>query len=308
MKLTNVFRNLFSADNRFVFIILLPIIVLIAIFIYYPAVDTFQTSLTNENLRIRRPPKFIGADNYVKLVEDDEFWEVTGRSFVVVGLTLPLELAVAFSIAMLLNQRFPGRGMMRTLTILPWMLPPVVNGFLWGWLLNGEYGALNGLLYQFGLIDEYQYWLRAPETQVLWVAVVQTWTRYAFPTIILLAGLQGIPDDLYDAAKVDGSNAWSRVRYITFPLLLPSFGIALVVEFIAAFQIFDVVWTLTAGGSAGGAINPFTKTLMLYNYELVFRDLRVGLGAAFSYIVLVMSLAVGLIFVLRVYNQGVHDK
>ncbi len=308
MKLTNVFRNLFSADNTFVFIILLPIVLLIAIFIYYPAVDTFQTSLTNENLRIRRPPKFIGADNYVKLVEDDEFWEVTGRSFVVVGLTLPLELAVAFSIAMLLNQRFPGRGMMRTLTILPWMLPPVVNGFLWGWLLNGEYGALNGLLYQFGLIDEYQYWLRAPETQILWVAVVQTWTRYAFPTIILLAGLQGIPDDLYDAAKVDGSNAWSRVRYITFPLLLPSFGIALVVEFIAAFQIFDVVWTLTAGGSAGGAINPFTKTLMLYNYELVFRDLRVGLGAAFSYIVLVMSLAVGLIFVLRVYNQGVHDK
>lgn len=301
-------RRLNTSDSLFVFIILLPIILLIAIFIYYPAVDTFQTSLTNENLRVRRPPKFIGADNYVKLVEDDEFWEVTGRSFVVVGLTLPLELAVAFSIAMLLNQRFPGRGMMRTLTILPWMLPPVVNGFLWGWLLNGEYGALNGLLYQFGLIDEYQYWLRAPETQILWVAVVQTWTRYAFPTIILLAGLQGIPDDLYDAAKVDGSNAWSRVRYITFPLLLPSFGIALVVEFIAAFQIFDVVWTLTAGGSAGGAINPFTKTLMLYNYELVFRDLRVGLGAAFSYIVLVMSLAVGLIFVLRVYNQGVHDK
>ena len=301
-------RRLNTSDSLFVFIILLPIVLLIAIFIYYPAVDTFQTSLTNENLRVRRPPKFIGADNYVKLVEDDEFWEVTGRSFVVVGLTLPLELAVAFSIAMLLNQRFPGRGMMRTLTILPWMLPPVVNGFLWGWLLNGEYGALNGLLYQFGLIDEYQYWLRAPETQILWVAVVQTWTRYAFPTIILLAGLQGIPDDLYDAAKVDGSNAWSRVRYITFPLLLPSFGIALVVEFIAAFQIFDVVWTLTAGGSAGGAINPFTKTLMLYNYELVFRDLRVGLGAAFSYIVLVMSLAVGLIFVLRVYNQGVHDK
>lgn len=302
--------RIFSADNRFIFIILAPIVLMIALFIYYPAVETFSTSQTNYNLRVHRDQdkaKFRGADNYIKLLEDDEFWEVTGRSFVVVGLTLPLEMAVAFAIAMLLNQRFPGRGMMRTLAILPWMLPPVVNGFLWGWLLNGEYGALNGFLYQFGLIDEYRNWLRAPETQILWVAVVQTWTRYAFPTIILLAGLQSIPDDLYDAAKVDGSNAWSRVRYITFPLLLPSFGIALVVEFIAAFQIFDVVWTLTAGGSAGGAINPFTKTLMLYNYELVFRDLRVGLGAAFSYIVLVMSLAVGLIFVLRVYNQGVRE-
>ncbi len=300
-------RRLFSSDSLYLLVVLSPIVLLIALFIYYPALDTFGQSLTNRNLRVRRPPKPIGAENYIKLLEDEEFWEVTGRSFQVVIITLPLEMAVAFGIAMLLNQRFPGRGVMRTLTILPWMLPPVVNGFLWGWLLNGEYGALNGFLYQLGLIGEYQYWLRAPESQILWVTVVQTWTRYAFPTIILLAGLQGIPDDLYDAAKVDGANALASVRHITIPLLLPSFGIALVVEFIAAFQIFDVVWTLTAGGSAGGSINPFTKTLMLYNYELVFRDLRVGLGAALSYIILVMSLAVGMIFVWRVYNQGVQE-
>ena len=302
------FSRRLNSDSLYVIVVLAPIVLLIALFIYYPAIDTFQQSTTNRNLRVRRPPKAIGLDNYVKLVEDDEFWEVTGRSFVVVILTLPLEMAVAFSIAMLLNQRFPGRGIVRTLTILPWMLPGVVNGFLWGWLLNGEYGALNGFLYQLGLIGEYQYWLRAPESQILWVAVVQTWTRYAFPTIILLAGLQSIPDDLFDAAKVDGANALARVRFITIPLLLPSFGIALVVEFIAAFQIFDVVWTLTAGSSVGGAMNPFTKTLMLYNYELVFRDLRVGLGAALSYIILLMSLAVGLIFVMRVYNQGVQEQ
>ena len=297
-----------TSDSLYVVIVLAPIVLLIALFIYYPALDTFGQSLTNRNLRIRRPPNQpVGAENYLKLVNDDEFWEVTGRSFQVVIMTLPLEMVVAFSIAMLLNQRFPGRGVVRTLAILPWMLPGVVNGFLWGWLLNGEYGALNGLLYQFGLISEYQVWLRAPEHQIFWVTVVQTWTRYAFPTIILLAGLQSIPDDLFDAAKVDGANAFSRVRFITFPLLLPSFGIALVVEFIAAFQIFDVVWTLTAGSSAGGSINPFTKTLMLYNYELVFRDLRVGLGAALSYLILLMSLAVGMIFVLRVYNQGVQE-
>ncbi len=296
-----------NSDSLYVVIVIAPIVLLIALFIYYPALDTFGQSLTNRNLRIRRPPKVVGAENYLKLVNDEEFWEVTGRSFQIVIMTLPLEMVVAFSIAMLLNQRFPGRGVVRTLAILPWMLPGVVNGFLWGWLLNGEYGALNGLLYQFGLISEYQVWLRAPEHQIFWVTVVQTWTRYAFPTIILLAGLQSIPDDLFDAAKVDGANAISRVRFITFPLLLPSFGIALVVEFIAAFQIFDVVWTLTAGSSAGGSINPFTKTLMLYNYELVFRDLRVGLGAALSYLILLMSLAVGMIFVLRVYNQGVQE-
>ena len=124
----------------------------------------------------------------------------------------------------------------------------------------------------------------------------------------MLAGLQSIPDDLYAAAKVDGASAFSRVRFITIPLLLPSFGIALVVEFIAAFQIFDVIWTLTAGGSAGGGMNPFTKTLMLYNYELVFRDCA-SVWARRALVYHPADVARGrLIFVMRVYNQGVQDN
>lgn len=300
-------RRLFSRDNSFILVILVPVMLLVALLIYYPAIDTFQTSLTSRNLRINRPPNFIQFENYQKLLADEEFWEVTGRSFLVVGLTLPLEMVIAFSIALLLNEHFPGRAIVRTLVIIPWMVPPVVNGFLWGWLLNGEYGAFNGLLYQLGLIREYQYWLQDPRSQIVWVAVVQTWTRFAFPTIVLLAGLQGIQPELYDAAKVDGAGAWQRLRRITFPLLLPSFAIALVVEFIAAFQIFDVIWTLTAGGSAGGRINPFTKTLMIFNYELVFRDLRIGLGAALSYIILLMSIAIGFYFIRRLYNQGIRE-
>lgn len=300
-------RSIWSRDAFFIAAILVPILLIIGLLIYYPALDTFQTSLTSENLRIRRPAKFIWFENYTRLLTSAEFWEVVGRSFLVVAITLPLEMLVAFSIALLLNEHFPGRALVRTLVILPWMVPPVVNGFLWGWLLNGEYGAFNGLLYQLGLISEYQSWLRNPSSQILWVAVVQTWTRFAFPTIILLAGLQGIALELYDAAKVDGASGWRSLRYITFPLLLPSFAIALIVEFIAAFQIFDVIWTLTAGGSAGGAINPFTKTLMIYNYELVFRDLRIGLGGALSYLILLMSLGVGIFFIWRMYNQGIRE-
>ncbi len=297
----------FSQDTRFILIILIPIMILVGLFIYYPAIDTFQTSLTSENLRINRPPRFILFENYTKLLTDDLFWEVTGRSILLVLVILPLEIVIGFLIALLLNARFPGRGIVRTLVIVPWMIPPVVNGFLWGWVLNGDYGALNGLLYQFGLVTEYQYWLQDPTAQVAWVAVVQTWTRFAFPMIIMLAAMQAIPEDLYDAATVDGAGIWTQLRYITMPLLLPSIGIALVVEFIAAFQIFDVVWTLTAGGRAGGSINPFTRTLMIYNYELVFRDLRIGMGAALSYLILLMSLVVGVIFIWRIYNQGVRE-
>ena len=301
-------RRSLHRDFRFVWFILIPILVVVALLIYYPALDSLFTSLTSRNLRINRPPKFVGLENYIKLLSSSEFWQVALRSLLVVVFTLPLEMLIAFAIALLLNERFPGRGMVRTLVILPWMMPPVVNGFLWGWLLNGEYGAFNGFLYQFGFINEYQSWLRDPQSQLFWVAVVQTWTRFAFPTILLLAGLQGIPPELYDAAKVDGAGGWANLRHVTFPLLLPSFAIALVIEFIASFQIFDVIWTLTAGGSAGGAINPFTKTLMIYNYELVFRDLRIGLGAALSYLILIMSLGFGLFFISRLYNQGVENR
>jgi multiple sugar transport system permease protein len=298
----------FTRDRIFILVLLVPVLVIIAAIIYYPAIDTLQTSFTNENLRIRKPTEFVGLDNYARLLADEEFWAVTGRSIMLVLFVLPLELLIAFAAALLLNERFPGRGMVRALVLIPWLVPPVVNGFLWGWLLNGEFGALNGLLYQFGLIDEYNYFLRDPTSQMFWVAIVQTWTRFAFPMIILLAGLQGIPDDLYDAAKVDGANALRRLRHITLPSMRASIAIVLVIEFIAAFQIFDVIWTLTSGGGSGGTLNPFTKTLMIFNYELVFRDLRIGLGGALSYLVLIMSLGVGLIFVIRLYNQAVEDK
>lgn len=297
-----------TRDRLFILAFLLPIAAVIAVLVYVPAIDTLQTSLTDENLRIRRPPDFVGLDNFAKLLADEEFWTVTLRSFLVVALVLPLELVIAFAAALLLNEHFPGRGLVRGLVLIPWLVPPVVNGFLWGWLLNGEYGAFNGLLYELGLINDYVFWLRDPNTQVVWVAIVQTWTRFAFPMIVLLAGLQGVPPELYDAAKVDGASALGRLRHVTLPSLRASIAIVLVIEFIAAFQIFDVVWTLTSGGQTGGAINPFTKTLMVFNYELVFRELRLGLGAALSYLVLFMSLGVGVVFIARLYNQGVKDK
>jgi len=296
-------------DRLFLLVFLVPIIMVVALLIYGPALDTLRTSFTNTNLRVpHKPIDFVGLDNYARLLNDPEFWEVTGRSILLLVIILPLELVLAFAAALLLNEHFPGRGLVRTLVLLPWLVPPVVNGFLWGWILNGEFGALNGLLYQLGLTSDYVTWLKDPSSQLFWVAVVQVWTRFAFPMIVILAGLQGVPGELYDAAKVDGAGTLRRLWSVTLPSVRPSLAIAVVVEAIASFQIFDVIWTLTAGGSAGGTINPFTKTLMIWNYELVFRDLRVGLGAALSYLVLGMSIVIGMMFIVRLYNQGVKDK
>jgi multiple sugar transport system permease protein len=298
-------RQLCRSEAYFIGLMLLPIILLIAFLAYYPAISTFATSLTSKSLRVATV-KCVFFRNYLRLFLDSEFWVVTLRSLTIVLGALPLEILIGLFIALVLNERFLGRGIVRTLVVLPLMLPPVVNGFLWNWVLNGEYGALNGLLYQLGFIDQYHFWLKEPSAQILWAIVVQTWTRFGFPTIILLAGLQSIPEELFEAAQLDGANFLARLRYITLPALLPALTVAVVVEFISAFQIFDVVWTLTAGGSAGQVINPFTKTLMIYNYQLVFRDLKVGLGAALSYVILLMSMGVGLILIRFLYNRAIE--
>ncbi len=297
--------NKTGTRNFIILAMFMPIVLLIFI-IYYPAVVTFFTSLTSKNLRLPGTQHFVFLKNYHTLLKTKEFWTVTLRTLVIVVFTLILEITIGFLIALLLNENFKGRGIVRTLVIIPWMLPPVVNGFLWNWVLNGEYGALNGLLYQLGIIHKYRFWLQNPNAQIFWVIIVQTWTRFAFPMIIMLAGLQSIPDELYEVASIDGAGPLDKLRFITLPMLLPSIAVSLTVEFIAAFQIFDVVWTLTAGGSAGNVINPFTKTLMIYNFQVVFRDMTLGLGSALAYIILIMSLAVGIFFIKILYERAVE--
>jgi multiple sugar transport system permease protein len=292
-------------DTLFAWTILLPIVLLIGLVVYVPALNSLVFSFEFYKLRLPDEGGFVGLSNYIDIVTSAEFLEVLGRSLFIIVLVLPFELCVGLAGALLLNERFPGRAIVRAVVLLPWVLPPVVNGFLWGWLLNGDYGALNGLMYQFKLIQSYQYWLQDPNAQLAWVAVVQTWTRYALPLIILLAGLQLISDDLYQAAQVDGANAWQRLLHITLPNLRPSIALALTLEFVSTFQIFDVVWTLTSGGTAGSSINPFTKTLMVFNYEIVFRRLDLGSGSALSYLMLIISAAAGLILVRRLYRTGV---
>jgi multiple sugar transport system permease protein len=295
-----------TRDERFTALALVIPVALLSVFIYYPAIRTFLVSFTSLDLRAPLNNHFVLLGNYGRLVTRPEFWQVTGRTLLIVAMVLVVETLLGFLIALLLNQKFPGRGVLRALVILPWMLPPVVNGFLWNWVLNGEYGALDGLLYQLGLIDSYHFWLQNPAAQLRWAALVQTWTRFAFPTIIMLAGLQSIPRELYQVADVDGAGPLQRLRRITIPMLMPSIAVALTVEFISAFQIFDVVWTLTAGGNAGNVINPFTKTLMVYNYQVVFRDLKLGLGSALAYLILLMSLGAGYFFVRNLYSRAVQ--
>lgn len=297
-------RPVNSHDQRTAYGLILPVMLFISIFVIYPALWTFWTSLTSYNLNIPFT-HFVGADNYRSLLGSGEFWHSVERTFIVIAISMPIDIGVGMIAALVLNETFPGRGAVRVLLIVPWALPPIVNGFMWGWILNGDYGALNGLLYQLHIIHSYVHWLADPNAQLLWVSVVQAWTHYPFSLLLILAGLQSIPDDLYEAAKIDGAGPLRSFTGITFPLLRPSFLVAVVVGFISAFQIFDIIWSLTSGSSAATAVNPFTETLMVFDYAAVFRDLAIGTGSALAYLILLISLAAGFAFmrVLSVREQ-----
>jgi multiple sugar transport system permease protein len=296
-----------KTEERTAYLAILPVIILLVIFVYYPSISTFLLSLTDANPRVQGlegTPSFIGIRNYVQTLISAEFWGSVWRTLAIILIVLPLELAIGLGAALILSVEFRGRGVVRTIAILPWMLPPLVNGFMWSWILNGEYGALNGLLYQVGMISSYQHWLASPTSQLVWVAVAQVWTRFPFAMVLLLAALQSIPQDVYEAALVDGVRPFQMFRSITFPLLLPTFTVVLAVEFITTFQIFDVVWSLTAGGTAGAVINPFTKTVMILDFEIVFRNLDIGLGSAVAYLILILSMGPGYMFVRTLYERG----
>jgi multiple sugar transport system permease protein len=295
------------SQERTAYLALLPVVVLLAVFVYYPSISTFLLSLSNYNPRIQGlegHARWIGLRNYAQTVASSEFQSSVWRTLAIVVLVLPAELAIGLGAALILNEEFWGRGLVRTVAIIPWMLPPLVNGFMWSWILNGDYGAFNGLLYQMGVIHAYRHWLASPPAQLFWVAVAQVWTRFPFAMIVLLAGLQSIPQDVYEAARVDGARPFEILRSVTFPMLLPAFTVVLAVEFIITFQIFDVVWSLTGGGATGQIINPFTKTVMIYNYEVVFRNLDIGLGSAVAYVILVLAMGVGFVFVRTLYERA----
>jgi len=266
-------------ERHLAYVILIPSFLLLVAFAYFPAVQSLRFSFLRYNIKMPHAIKFRGLANYQKILTDPVFWQSVGRVFyfMVVGGALVMLLALIF--ATVLNQKFPGRGLLRTLVILPWAIPPVVNGFLWKWILNGDYGALNGLLYQLGIIEKYVFWMTNSLAALTFAVLTFTWRYTPFITILFLGVLQSIPEELYEQAKVDGAGALRRFWYITIPMLQRVGAVAIILTCIAAFTVFDDIVALTDVSYEA------TKTPMIYNYEMTFGMGRFGRGSAMAYLV-----------------------
>ncbi len=274
----NRLSNWLNNERHLAYAIMIPSFVLLVLFAYLPAIQSLRFSFYRYNIKMPNKVAFKGLMNYKKVLTDPVFWQSVGRVSYFMFLGGVLVMLLALGISLVLNQKFPGRGLLRTLVILPWAIPPVVNGFLWKWILNGDYGALNGVLYLFGLIETYQFWLADSFAALTFATLTFVWRYTPFVSILFLGVLQSIPRDLYEQAQIDGAGILLRFWYVTLPMLSKVGAIASVLTLIAAFTVFDDIIALTG-------IYDATKTPMIYNYEITFGMGRFGRGSAMAYLV-----------------------
>lgn len=265
-------------EQHLAYVILVPVLMLLLGFAYYPAFKSFKFSMLRYNLKMPNRIKFNGLANYEYVLKDPVFLASVLRVLYFMVIATLVVMLLSLGISLILNKKFRGRGILRAIVIIPWALPPVVNGHLWKWIFNGDYGALNGLLFQLGIIKDYHFWLNNSFVALNLAIFLFVWRYTPFITILFLGVLQSVPQQLYEAAKVDGAGAFRQFYYITLASLSRIGGITVILTLIASFNVFDGIYALMAFSES-------TKTPMIYNYELTFEMGRFGRGSAMAYLV-----------------------
>lgn len=268
-------------EALFALFLILPAFAFIGLIIFYPmglsfVLSLFQVDLTRKGMGT----PFVGFANYIDILKSPYFWSSIGRTAYFTVVSIAIEMVLGLFIALLLNEKFRGRGILRSLLLLPWALPITVDAIMWKWIFNANYGAFNALLTQIGLLEKYEPWLTRPWSAMHCVIVADVWKVTPLVALLLLAGLQTIPRELYEAAYVDGAG-WLRSLFsITIPLLAPTMTVVLVLRTLDAFRVFDIVYVMTQGGPANA-----TKVISFLTYQEAFKFLHFSRGAALSYII-----------------------
>lgn len=275
----------------FAWLLLTPALLTVFGVILYPLYRTVLTSLFDVRSALDPAPKFIGLANYVNALRSPLVWASLGRTFYFTGLSLVIELGIGLLLALLLNAPLRWRWLFRTAIVVPWALPTIVNAAMWKGIYNSEYGALNAILSQLGIIHDYIPWLSQPWRAMNLVIFADAWKTTPLVAFFLLAGLTGISPELYESASVDGAGAWKRFRSITLPLLVPSISIVVVLRTVEAFKVFDIIYAMTRGGPANG-----TAVIAYYTYTTAFSDQRFGVGSTIAMLIVVIIGALCLLY------------
>ncbi|HMR33469.1 MAG TPA: sugar ABC transporter permease [Geminicoccaceae bacterium] len=266
------------------YLLLLPAVLMILAIIVYPLVLSIDLSFQDVKIaRIGAARKDWTLLNYQRLFSSPEFWRSCWVTLKLVTIVTGLCFAIGLGSALLLNLRFRGRALARLLAALPWAIPEVVAVVVWWWIFDSSFGVLNWALVTLGIAAQPVAWFSSGLGAFSVVVVVMVWKGYPFVFVMLLAGLQSIPHELYEAAKVDGATAWQRFRHVTLPCLRPVLGITLALVVLWVFRDFSIIYVLTQGGPVGA-----TETLAIKTYEESFGFYRMGSGAALGVITLIV--------------------
>jgi trehalose/maltose transport system permease protein len=274
---------------------ILPALGLILLVALYPLISAFWLSLRDE-FPIFHISRFVGFSHYVTLWYDPRFWQSLANTAYFTVVSVSAEVILGFGVALLLHQIFPARGFVRGLVLMPWFVPTVVAARVWEWIYHPHFGVLNVLLLHSGLTTTAINWLGHPVLAVHAAILADVWKTMPFAALLILAGLQTVPGELYRAARVDGATAVQAFWHITLPWLMPVLGITVIFRTLDALRVFDVVYVLTGGGPANT-----TETLSIYAYRLSFQTLEFGYGAALAVVTFAIILVTSLIlqFLLR---------
>lgn len=278
---------------------LVPSLAFLAALIGYPLSTAILESFYEQSLVSPEPPRFVGLANYAAVLTGAEFPPVLARTAVWTAGAVAIKAVVGLAFALLLRGRFRGNVVYRLLLVVPWAMPQVIGAVVWKWLYDGRFGYLNYLLTSFRIVDERIGFLAEPVTAFVSVLVVDAWFGIPFMAFVFLAGLSAIPDDLYEAAKVDGAGPVRRFRSITAPLLVPVFGVATSLSVIWTFNSFNIIKTMTGGGPVGG-----TEILVIRAYEEAFESYDVGIAATYATIIFVILLTFSVVYWALLRRRG----
>ncbi len=294
-------RRFIEKEHWLAWALITPALIVVFALILMPIVRAFWMSL--HIIDLKRPAlgqPFVGLKNYREILSDREFWASVGRTSYFMAVSIILEMVLGVSVALLLNTEFRGRALLRSLILIPWALPITIDAIMWKWIFNPSYGALNSLLLQLGLIDNYRTWLSTPRSAMHVLIIADVWKVTPLVILLSLAGLQTIPKSLYEAAVVDGSSRLYSLRHITLPLLMPTLVIVLVIRTMDAFKVFDLIYIMTSGGPSDG-----TKVIAYHTYLEAFRYLKLGEGAALAYL-MTLFIALMAFAYIRLLNREVE--
>ncbi|WP_363320933.1 sugar ABC transporter permease [Mahella sp.] len=276
-----------------------PALLCILLIAIYPVFRTFSLSLTDMKMQFPNMAKYIGLDNYISLLQNDRFWSATYNTLFFTVVSVALELVIGFVMALIMNMPFKGRGLVRAAVLVPWAVPTTISATMWKFMYHDQFGVINDILFRMGFIDQYQSWLGSTSS-ALWCAIIaDVWKTAPFMGLLLLAGLQTIPAELYEAATVDGASKVKQFFRVTLPLVMPTMLVALIFRTLDAFRVFDLIFVLTGGGPGNS-----TETLSMYAYTTLFRNLNFGMGSAIAVLIFIFIFLISLVYIHLLSRQN----